>query len=66
MMDFLTFLTINGRLFYSEHLVISTISFQSTTLYLTGTYNVWKVDQDLNILINYNPGGTSPLYRGIS
>ena len=28
---------------------------------MTGEYNVWKLDQDLNILINY-PGG----YRGMS
>ena len=35
------------------------------SLYMTGYYNVWKVDQDLNILRNYNPGGY-PLYRGIS
>ena len=35
------------------------------SLYMTGEYNVWKVDQDLKILINYNPGGY-PLYRGIS
>ena len=32
---------------------------------MTGYLNFWKVDQDLNILRNYNPG-TSPLYRGIS
>ena len=35
------------------------------SLYMTGNYNVWKLDQDLNILINYNPGG-DPTYRGIS
>ena len=35
------------------------------SLYMTGYYNVWKVDQDLNILRNYNPGGF-PLYFGIS
>ena len=35
------------------------------SLYMTGRYNVWKVDQDLNILINYNPGGKS-YYNGIS
>ena len=32
---------------------------------MTSYLNVWKVDQDLIILRNYNPG-TSPLYRGIS
>ena len=35
------------------------------SLYMTGEYTVWKVDQDLNILVNYNPGGY-PLYREIS
>ena len=35
------------------------------SLYMTGNYNVCKVDKDLNILRNYNPGGT-PSYRGIS
>ena len=33
---------------------------------MTGNLNVWKLDQDLNILINYNPTGGTPLYRGIS
>ena len=32
---------------------------------MTGDKNVWKLDKDLNILINYNPGGI-PYYRGIS
>ena len=32
---------------------------------MTGEYNVWKVDKDLNILINYNPGGYLN-YGGIS
>ena len=35
------------------------------SLYMTGHENVWKVDQDLNILINYNPGG-DPNYLGLS
>ena len=35
------------------------------SLYMTGDYNVWKLDKDLNIMINYNPGGY-PVYRGIS
>jgi len=26
------------------------------SLYMTGNLNVWKVDKDLNILINYKPG----------
>ena len=33
---------------------------------MTGYYNVWKVDQDLNILINYKPGVGIPAFRGIS
>ena len=37
----------------------------SNSLYMTGNYNVWKVDQNWNILINYNPGG-NPYYYGIS
>ena len=35
------------------------------SLYMTGQFNVWKVDKDLNILINYNPDG-GPFYRRIS
>ena len=35
------------------------------SLYMTGYWHVWKVDKDLNILINYNPG-VVPWYRGIS
>ena len=38
----------------------------NNNLYITGFSNVWKVDQDLNIFINYYPGGTSPWYAGIS
>ena len=36
------------------------------SLYMTGDVNLWKVDQDLNILINYKPTGGYPDYRGIS
>ena len=36
-----------------------------TSIYMTGYYSVWKVDEDLNILIEYNTGGY-PWYRGIS
>ena len=36
------------------------------SLYMTGYFNVWKVDQDLNILIEYNPTGGKPYYHGIS
>ena len=36
----------------------------SSALYLTGYFNVWKVDKDLNILIEYNPGD-KPYYLGI-
>ena len=35
------------------------------SLYMTGNLNVWKVDKDLNILINYNPAGY-PYHRGLS
>ena len=36
-------------------------------LYMTGDDNVWKLDQDLNILVNYNPGiAPRNTYRGIS
>ena len=36
------------------------------SLYMTGDYNIWKPDQDLNILIQYNSTGDWPGYRGIS
>ena len=35
------------------------------SLYATGEQNIWKLDSNLNILIQYNAIGTSPLYRGI-
>ena len=35
------------------------------SLYMTGERNVWKVDKELNILINYYRGDR-PIYRGIS
>ena len=35
------------------------------SLYMTGDTNIWKLDKDLNILIQYNGTGTSPLYRGL-
>ena len=35
------------------------------SLYMTGNSNVWKLDQYLNILINYKPS-RFPKYRGIS
>ena len=38
----------------------------ANSLYMTGQKNVWEVDQDLNILIDYNPSGSTPGYRGIS
>ena len=28
----------------------------NNNLYMTGNNNVWKLEQDLNILINYKPG----------
>ena len=36
-----------------------------SSLYMTGHHNVWKVNQDFNISINYNPGD-SPIYTGLS
>ena len=36
------------------------------SLYLTGHSNVWKIDQDLNILIEYKLYGGYPSCRGIS
>ena len=36
------------------------------SLYMIGSFNAWKVDQDLNILINYDPVGDPAYYRGIS
>ena len=35
------------------------------SLYMTGDKNIWKLDKNLNILIEYNATGTSPLYRGL-
>ena len=35
------------------------------SFYMTGSCNVWNEDQDLNILIKYNPGGY-PGYLRIS
>jgi hypothetical protein len=33
--------------------------------YITGQSNVWKTDQELNILLQYNYSTTSPAYRGL-
>ena len=52
---------ISFKSFYNPTCMIS----MGLSLYMIGAYNVWKVDQNLNILINYNPGGT-PGYLGIS
>jgi hypothetical protein len=35
------------------------------SLYATGNINIWKLDPNLNILIQFNATGTSPNYRGI-
>ena len=35
------------------------------SLFMIGDYNFWKLDKDLNILIEYNPGDY-PYYAGIS
>ncbi len=38
-----------------------------SSIYMTGQSNIWKLDEDLNILIQYNStNGTSSKYRGIS
>ena len=37
-----------------------------SSLYATGEVNIWKLDQNLNILIQYNHTGTAPKYRGIN
>ncbi len=34
-------------------------------LYITGNVNIWKTDQELNVLLRYNSTGTSPRYRGL-
>ena len=52
---------ISYKYFGTPHYIISI----DNSLYMTGNLNIWKVDQGLNILINYNPTST-PLYRGIS
>ena len=36
-----------------------------SNLYATGNANIWKLDQNLNILIQYNATGSDPVYRGI-
>jgi hypothetical protein len=33
--------------------------------YITGNQNVWKTDQQLNVLIQLNSTGSTPNYRGI-
>jgi DNA-binding beta-propeller fold protein YncE len=35
------------------------------SLYATGDKNIWKLDQNLSILIHYSATGTNPNYRGI-
>ena len=35
------------------------------SLYLTGESNLWKLDLNLNVLIQFTETGTSPLYRGL-
>jgi hypothetical protein len=36
-----------------------------SSLYVVGQTNIWKLDQYLNILIQYNATGTAPVYLGI-
>jgi hypothetical protein len=35
------------------------------SIYMTGNTNIWKLDKDLNILIQYTSTGIYPYYRGI-
>ena len=58
--DYWSFISI--KVFHGPHSMIS----MDNSLYITGYYNIWKLDQDLNILIQYNSTGGSPYYRGIS
>ena len=55
---------ISSKVFTYLHNMISI----GNSLYMIGSDNVWKLDQDLNILINYNPDvyPFSPEYTGIS
>ena len=53
---------ISSKVFYNPAYIINI----GNSLYMTGDYNVWKVDQDLNILINCEPIGDNPGYTGIS
>ena len=52
---------ISTKVFTNPKFMISIIIYY----YMTGQYDVWKEDKDLNILINYNRGGNL-WYRGIS
>ena len=52
---------ISSKIFTYLHNMISI----GNSLYMIGSDNVWKLDEDLNILINNNPGCT-PYYAGIS
>ena len=65
----------SGTVYYYHWWFISFERFNSpykmisigNSIYMTGDYNVWKLDQDLNILINYyGSSDNSPGYRGIS
>ena len=69
--------TSNGKvhILIDNWLLISSVGFSypqfmisiENSLYISGYYRVWKVDQDLNILRTYNPGGSpSIVIRGIS
>ena len=52
---------ISSKSFYRPLFMISI----NNSIYMTGRDNVWKIDNDLNILINFSPGG-NPNYGGIS
>jgi hypothetical protein len=36
-----------------------------SSIYMTGNANIWKLDKDLNILIQFTSTGSTPNYRGI-
>jgi DNA-binding beta-propeller fold protein YncE len=35
------------------------------SIYMTGDINIWKLDKDLNILLQFNSTGSTPYYSGI-
>jgi hypothetical protein len=59
---------LNERWSYYSSKEFASPAFFSTignSLYATGNRNIWKLDQNLSILIQFNATGTAPNYRGI-